>query len=101
MTHLTKWAFIFAVMMFATLGSLMTFYYNAYDKATERAERAESEASGLREAQRGLERQLHFLEEERARWEAVIEELGQLEGANEPLNDYGRAVLERVRAARP
>ncbi|MBV7408782.1 hypothetical protein [Maritimibacter sp. DP1N21-5] len=49
------------------------------------------------EAARVLDAHIKFQTAERQRWEQIAKDLETMEGADEPLSDYGRAVLDRVR----
>lgn len=69
--------------------------------ALARATAAEARVVGLQEAAAALDRHLRTVAAERDRWAAIAAEVDQLEGADEPLNAYGRAVLDRVRRAGP
>lgn len=65
--------------------------------ATARAEAAEAKVAGYKEAAALLDSHLIKVRAERDRWAAMATELELLEGVDEPLNDYERAVLDRVR----
>ena len=64
----------------------------------QRAEAAEAQVAGYQEAARVLSAHVRAAEAERQRWRAVAEELSTVEGRDEELNPYERAVLDRVRA---
>ncbi|MBV7408212.1 hypothetical protein [Maritimibacter sp. DP1N21-5] len=49
------------------------------------------------EAARVLDAHIQFQTAERQRWEQIAKDLDNMEGADAPLSDYGRAVLDRVR----
>jgi hypothetical protein len=66
-----------------------------------RADAAEAREVGLREAARVLDAHLQRVARDRDHWQAVAAELDEIGGGDEPLNDYGRAVLDRVRRAAP
>ncbi len=63
----------------------------------ERAEAAEAQVVAYQEAARVLSAHMRAAEAEREKWRSVAEELSTLEGRNEDLNPYERAVLDRVR----
>ena len=67
------------------------------DRLAERAAAAEALAAGYAEGARKLDEYLVVVSRERDRWRAVAEELETVEGRDDPLNDYERAVLDRVR----
>lgn len=66
--------------------------------AETRAATAEARAAALDEATRALSRHIATVQDQRDHWRAVASDLETKEGADEPLNDYERAVLDRVRA---
>ncbi len=64
----------------------------------DRAEAAEAQVSAYQEAARVLSAHVRAAEAEREKWRTVAEELSTVEGRDDPLNPYERAVLDRVRA---
>jgi len=59
----------------------------------------EARVHGYEEASRIMTRYSSLLQEERKRWQDIAAELETLDGINDPLNPYLRAVFERVRSA--
>lgn len=62
---------------------------------------ARAVAEGLRRTTLALQTHIQEVEAEREHWRLVATELEVVEGADEPLNPYERAVLDRVRGSRP
>lgn len=86
-----------ALLLALALGGWGWWQHQRAQAATTRATAAEALVAGYAEASRLLDRHLQAVAAERDRWAAVAAELDQMEGADEPLNAYERAVLDRVR----
>lgn len=69
------------------------------DAATARAKAAEAQVIGYREAAAMLDAHLTTVKAARDRWAAAAKQLNRLEGADDALNPYERAVLDLVRTA--
>jgi hypothetical protein len=86
--------------------ALMTLFWSwdergeRIDALTDDLRAANASIAAHEEAAAVLDAHYRREREAAARWEAVAEELSHTEGADEPLNDYERAVLERVRTGR-
>lgn len=56
-----------------------------------------AELAAQREAAQMLDAHLRRQAEQAARWREFVEQSDQIGGADDPLNDYERAILDRVR----
>ena len=63
----------------------------------ERAIEAENRAAGLEASIEQIEGALTYATSQRDHWQSVATELSTVEGRDEDLNPYERAVLDRVR----
>ena len=70
-------------------------WFNLHQRDALRAERSRNAA--LVEANRALDEYLQAERETREYWQSAAEELDKVEGRDEALNPYERAVLDRVR----
>jgi hypothetical protein len=66
------------------------------ERAIERAEEAERYSQGLLRTVSALKSWAETREAEAKRWRETVEGLEQYEGADDPLNDYERAVFDSV-----
>lgn len=82
-----------------TLAGFGWWQHGRAEAALSRAKTAEAQVAGYQEAAAMLDGHLQAVRAERDRWATVAAELEKMEGADEPLNAYERAVLDRVRAA--
>ena len=94
---MTRYLLSAALALALALGGWGWWQHQRAVAALARAEAAEARAAGLEEAARALDRHLQRVAAERDRWAAIATEVGQMEGADDPLNAYERAVLDRVR----
>lgn len=87
-----------AVLILAALAAALAAVQTwRVGRLTDRAETAEALAAGYADGARKLDDHLRAVAAERDRWRAVAEELETVEGRDDPLNAYERAVLDRVR----
>lgn len=93
------WAKIAAGLAVALLASGGASYllWGRWQAARDRADRAEARAEAQERAIGSLDAYLATMEAERDRWRQAAQELETVEGRDEPLNPYERAVLDRVR----
>lgn len=94
---ITRYALPALLALCLALGGFGWWQQRRADAATARADLAERQVAGYREAAAMLDQHLQATLAERDKWAAIAADLDKMEGADEPLNAYGRAVLDRLR----
>lgn len=92
-------------LIYAALGAALVAFIWSWESRGNRIEAQEKALSAAQatidaheQAEAVLQAHYDRLTAETERWQRTVAELSQVEGVDEPLNDYERAVLDRVRA---